>query len=46
MKVRVYIDGYNLFYGVLKARFSSNIPIEYQQRLKQEKRKLRSTFKA
>lgn len=41
MKVRVYIDGYNLFYGVLKARFSSNIPIEYQQRLKQEKRKLR-----
>lgn len=41
MKVRVYIDGYNLYYGALKAQFSADIPKEKKRQLKQEKRRLR-----
>lgn len=41
MRVRVYIDGYNLYYGALKAQFGSNVPKEKKKQLKQQKRKLR-----
>ncbi len=42
MKVRAYIDGYNLFYGALKAgKIKSSVPQEIKQKIKKDKRALR-----
>ncbi|MBR1915997.1 MAG: NYN domain-containing protein [Alphaproteobacteria bacterium] len=41
MKINVYVDGFNLFYGSLKAKPNPNLSSDMQKKLKQEKKKLR-----
>jgi|GEM_PF-1193163 hypothetical protein len=41
MRVNAYIDGFNLFYGALKAKVNPRLDIEIQKALKADKRKLR-----
>ena len=41
MRVRVYVDGFNLFYGALKAKIKPEIDLDTKNRIKEEKKILR-----
>ncbi|MFI3241324.1 MAG: NYN domain-containing protein [Alphaproteobacteria bacterium] len=42
MRIRAYIDGYNLFYGALKSgKIKSSIPEDVKQKIKQSKKAVR-----